>query len=418
MTRGFSLGATGFGLIAICYGFARFAFGLFLPQIEADLVLPDAVGGLIAGGSFLGYCLAIVLAAQLTERIGARAVALCAALVAALGMLGIALAPTAAWLAGAVLLAGMSTGLASPPMAAAVAAVIEPRRQDATNTLINAGTSAGVILCGPVALLLGAEWRLAYAVFACSALALALFAYFCVPDTARSRAPVTRGGPRFSITLKRLVVASLLMGAASTALWSFGSQIVAQRLSWGSAGSGLLWVVIGAAGIAGAGAGSLIARLGVDWANRLCLGALAVAIVLVGMGNMPASALLGGALFGAAYITLSGIYLVWGVAALPERPATGLTVAFLSIAIGQTLGAPADEQAEHGSRRVPVRAVGTGCRGDALDRRRNCAFEPYRLRRKRPALAGQRVTSNNRIRCGGNLPGRFQSSAYLGSKIT
>nr|WP_237141252.1 MFS transporter [Pseudomonas alcaliphila] len=208
MTRGFSLGATGFGLIAICYGFARFAFGLFLPQIEADLVLPDAVGGLIAGGSFLGYCLAIVLAAQLTERIGARAVALCAALVAALGMLGIALAPTAAWLAGAVLLAGMSTGLASPPMAAAVAAVVEPRRQDATNTLINAGTSAGVILCGPVALLLGAEWRLAYAVFACSALALALFAYFCVPDTARSQAPVTRGGPRFSITLKRLVVAS------------------------------------------------------------------------------------------------------------------------------------------------------------------------------------------------------------------
>lgn len=340
MSRRLYLGAAGFGLIAVCYGFARFAFGLFLPQIEADLVLPDAVGGLIAGGSFLGYCLAIVLAAQLTERIGARAVAVFAALVAALGMLGIALAPTAAWLAGAVLLAGMSTGLASPPMAAAVAAVIEPRRQDVTNTLINAGTSAGVILCGPVALLLGAEWRLAYAVFACSALALALFAYFCVPDTARSREPVTRGGPRFSITLKRLVVASLLMGAASTVLWSFGSQIVAQRLSWGSAGSGLLWVVIGAAGIAGAGAGSLIARLGVDWANRLCLGALAVAIVLVGMGNMPASALLGGALFGAAYITLSGIYLVWGVSALPERPATGLTIAFLSIAIGQTLGAP------------------------------------------------------------------------------
>ncbi|PIA68864.1 MFS transporter [Pseudomonas sediminis] len=340
MNRGLFFGATGFGLIAICYGFARFAFGLFLPQIEADLVLPDAVGGLIAGGSFLGYCLAIILAAQLTERIGARAVAVCAALVAALGMLGIALAPTAAWLAAAVLLAGMSTGLASPPMAAAVAAVIEPRRQDATNTLINAGTSAGVILCGPVALLLGAEWRLAYTVFACSAFALALFACICVPDTARSQGPVTKAGPLFSHTLKRLVVASLLMGAASTALWSFGSQIVAQRLSWGSAGSGLLWVVIGAAGIAGAGAGSLIARLGVDWANRLCLGALAAAITLVGMGSAPALTLLGGALFGAAYITLSGIYLVWGVAALPERPATGLTVAFLSIAIGQTLGAP------------------------------------------------------------------------------
>ena len=290
MSRSLHLGATGFGLIAVCYGFARFAFGLFLPQIEADLVLPEAVGGLIAGGSFLGYCLAIVVAAQLTERIGARAVAVCAALVAALGMLGIALAPSAAWLAAAVLLAGMSTGLASPPMAAAVAAVIEPRRQDTSNTLINAGTSGGVILSGPVALLLGAEWRLAYAVFACSALALALFASFCVPSATGSRVPADKAGPLFSVTLKRLVVASLLMGAASTALWSFGSQIVVQRLGWGSAGSGLLWVVIGAAGIAGAGAGSLIARLGVDWANRLCLGALAAAIALVGMGSMPALA--------------------------------------------------------------------------------------------------------------------------------
>lgn len=57
MSREFSLGATGFGLIAVCYGFARFAFGLFLPQIDADLALADAVGGLIAGGSFLATAL-------------------------------------------------------------------------------------------------------------------------------------------------------------------------------------------------------------------------------------------------------------------------------------------------------------------------------------------------------------------------
>lgn len=340
MSRGFYLNATGFGLIAVCYGFARFAFGLFLPQIDADLALPDAVGGLIAGGSFLGYCLAIVLAAQLTERIGARAVAIAAALVAALGMLGIALAPSAAWLAAAVLLAGMSTGLASPPMAAAVAAVIEPQRQDASNTLINAGTSAGVILCGPVALMIGGEWRLAYAVFAATACVLAVFAAFCVPHASGPREASSGGLPPLTAKLARLVGASLLMGAASTALWSFGSEIVSLRLGWQGAGAGLLWMVIGVAGIAGAGAGSLVARLGIDWANRLCLAALASAIILVGMGSAPALALLGGALFGAAYISLSGIYLVWGVAALPGRPATGLTVAFLAIAVGQTLGAP------------------------------------------------------------------------------
>lgn len=340
MTREWRLGVTGFGLIAVCYGFARFAFGLFLPQIDADLALPDTVGGLIAGGSFLGYCLAIAVAAQLTERLGARAVAFAAASIAMLGLLGVALAPSAFWLAAAVLLAGVSTGLASPPMAAAVAAIIEPQRQDGTNTLINAGTSAGVTLSGPVALMFGAEWRLAYGFFAAAACFLAVLTVLHVPRTSVPSVQAHAGTALFSATLKRLVAASLLMGAASTAVWSFGSEIVAQRLEWQSAGAGLLWVVIGAAGIAGAGAGYLVARLGIDWAHRLCLAALAAAIVLVGLAGVPALALLGGALFGAAYITLSGIYLVWGVAALSERPATGLTIAFLGIAVGQTLGAP------------------------------------------------------------------------------
>jgi MFS family permease len=232
VTREWRLGVTGFGLIAVCYGFARFAFGLFLPQIDADLALPDTVGGLIAGGSFLGYCLAIVVAAQLTERLGARAVAFAAASIAMLGLLGVALAPSAFWLAAAVLLAGVSTGLASPPMAAAVAAIIEPQRQDGTNTLINAGTSAGVTLSGPVALMFGAEWRLAYGFFAAAACFLAVLTVLHVPRTSVPSVQAHAGTALFSATLKRLVAASLLMGAASTAVWSFGSEIVAQRLEW------------------------------------------------------------------------------------------------------------------------------------------------------------------------------------------
>jgi len=68
---------------------------------------------------------------------------------------------------------------------------------------------------------------------------------------------------------------------------------------------------------------------------------MAAGIVLVGFENTtPALTLCGGALFGGAYITLSGIYLVWGVSALPERPATGLMICFLTLAVGQTAGSP------------------------------------------------------------------------------
>lgn len=345
MSPSLYLGATGFGLIAVCYGFARFAFGLFLPQIDSDLSLSSTVSGLISGGAFLGYCIAIVLSAYLTERIGARAVAVAAALVAAVGMVGIAAAPSPLLLATAVMLAGSSTGLASPPMAAAVSAIVRPNRQSATNTIINAGTGAGVVLSGPVALLMGGQWRLAFATFAACAFLMAIAATLCVPNRTKNSTNNTsksgKGFPPLTSALRRLIIASFLMGASSTALWSFGSQLVSLRLGWSSTGAGLLWIAIGAAGIAGVFAGSLIARFGLDRVHWIFLGALAAGILLVGFeSTTPALTLSGGILFGVAYIMLTGVYLVWGVSALSDRPATGLMIGFLTIAIGQTAGAP------------------------------------------------------------------------------
>lgn len=335
-----TLGATGFALIAVCYGFARFAFGLFLPQIDADLSLSSTLSGLISGGAFLGYCLAIALSAWLTERIGPRAVAIGAALVAAVGMAGIAAAPSAPWLAGAVMLAGSSTGLASPPLAAAVAAAVKPNRQNATNTLINAGTGAGVVLSGPVALMMGDQWRLAYAGFAVAAVGLAFAAALSLPRGSQAATNNTHGLPSLNGELRRLIAAAFLTGAASTAIWSFGAQLVALRLDWSSAGAGLLWIAIGAAGIAGAGAGHLIARFGMDLVHRVFLAAIAAGMLMIGItGTSAALTLGGGLLFGVAYIMLTGVYLLWGVLALPDRPATGVMIAFLALAIGQTAGA-------------------------------------------------------------------------------
>ena len=339
MSAALRIGATGFGLIAVCYGFARFAFGLFLPQIDGDLSLGPSLSGIISGGSFAGYCIAIVASAVMTERIGARAVAVGAAIVAAVGMAGIALAPSPLILAIAVVVAGSSTGLASPPMAAAVAAAVRKSRQDLTNTVINAGTSAGVALSGPIALAIAGQWRLAFGAFAAVAVVLAIAAAISIPA---SRGDKRVGSlPSMNGPVLRLIFASFLMGVASTALWSFGGQLVSQHLGWGPTGTGILWTCIGAGGIAGALAGTLIGRFGLDPVHWTFLGLMAASILAVGSGiAAPALVLTGGALFGAAYVMLTGVYLVWGTRVLPDRPAIGLMIGFLTIAVGQTAGAP------------------------------------------------------------------------------
>jgi len=340
MTKAFSIGATGFGLIAVCYGFARFAFGLFLPDIDQQLSLGATVSGVISGGSFLGYCIAIIASAVLTERIGARLVAVGASLVAAIGMIGIATAPNAIWLASAVLIAGSSTGLASPPMAAAVAAAVQKNQQNKTNATINAGTSVGVALSGPIALLMTGEWRLAFAGFAFVAVVMAMIAGFSLPAT-QTKPRQHHRWPQLDGNIWRLIIAAFLMGAASTALWSFGGKLATFRLGWQNSDVGILWIAIGSAGIAGAFSGNLVARFGLSRTHWLFLGLMSVGMFAVGFeGTSAPITFIGGALFGGAYVLLTGVYLIWGVNALPDRAATGLMIGFLMIAVGQTAGAP------------------------------------------------------------------------------
>ncbi|MDZ5696114.1 MFS transporter [Chelativorans sp. M5D2P16] len=338
--RAFGLTASGFGLIAVCYGLARFAFGLFLPAIAVDLSLSASFSGLISGGSFFGYCLAIVVSAALTERFGPRFVAGLAGCVATIGILGIASAPGGVTLAAAVLFAGMSTGLASPPLAAAVSQRVVTNLQDRANTLINAGASGGVALSAPAALILGSDWRLAFAIFVGVALIETVIIILITPRAATGSGDHPRGLPALNDDVKRLFAAAFLMGAASTAVWSFGGELTRRSLGWSSAEIGTLWLAIGLVGLTGGACGHFIQRFGLNRVQGSFLLVLAAATILVAMAQNTVMALVGGGLFGVAYMALTGVYLVWGIRAMQERPATGITIGFLAIAAGQVAGAP------------------------------------------------------------------------------
>lgn len=328
-----ALGASGFLLIATCYGLARFSFGLFLREISVDLGLSPVLAGVIASGSFAGYCLAILVSTWLTERLGPRAVVASAGLIAGTGLLAMALSVSAAMLAASVLFAGLSTGLASPPMAAAVEMAVSPKIRPLVNTVINAGTSGGVAFSGLTALALGVHWRYAFALFGVSSLAATVPALFVTPKGRSCSIPTRR--VTLSPALARLMAAAFLAGMVSTAIWSFGAVMTTETLT-----AGLFWIVVGVAGAAGALAGGFTSRWGVNATHRVFLVLMACGVALVGLSSSTVSALIGAATFGAAYVTLTGVYLVWGIMALPERPAAGLTIGFLSIAVGQIVGAP------------------------------------------------------------------------------
>ena len=78
--------APGLAMIAVTYGLARFAYGLFLPEMRQAFGLSETVLGLIGAGSYVGYCAAIIIALVFTSRTGPRFIAVVAGTVAVVGM--------------------------------------------------------------------------------------------------------------------------------------------------------------------------------------------------------------------------------------------------------------------------------------------------------------------------------------------
>jgi predicted MFS family arabinose efflux permease len=348
MTR---LVAPGLAMIAVTYGLARFAYGLFLPEMREAFDLSESVLGLIGAGSYAGYCFAVLVALVYTSRTGPRFMAVAAGAVAVVGMAAVAGAPAAWVLALGILVAGSSSGLASPPMGEAVITSIREELQDRANTLINSGTSVGVALSGPAALLLAERWRAAWATFVLIGIVVVAWNAVTIPrqpvgDGRRNEsapADVRRLSVRYLVGPRSvsLFAAATGVGFASAAYWTFSRDLVVQAGDLSVTGSTLFWTVIGVSGLAGGLAGDLVRRFGLASAFQVSLLCMAAAIgLLAAAPGMLLSAYVSAALFGSTYIMLTGIILVWSVSVFHERPSAGLGAAFLLIAVGQILGAP------------------------------------------------------------------------------
>jgi predicted MFS family arabinose efflux permease len=336
------LAAAGLAMIAVCYGLARFAYGLFVPAFAAEFGLDAATAGLIASGSYAAYGLGVVVATVATPRIGPRSVAIGAGLVATAGTALIAAAPNVTVLAAGVLIGGSSTGLASPPLAAAVTRRVAAERADRVQTVVNAGTGLGVIVSGPVALLLSTSWRLAWVVFCLLAVLVTIWTATAVPGGAGDD-PAT-AGPRASRRrpgVARLLLAAAALGAGSAAVWVFARDVVVTAGGVSPSVSTVMWIVLGAAGMAGAFAGDLVATIGL--ARAWVAGTLLLAAATAAIGLVPGSVPVifsGAAVFGAVYIALTGVLLVWGTRLYPDMPAFGVGAPFLLLALGQAVAAP------------------------------------------------------------------------------
>ena len=139
--------------------------------------------------------------------------------------------------------------------------------------------------------------------------------------------------------LRRPLVAAVVAGAGSASVWTFGRDLLTQA-GVPTGATGLLWCLLGAAGLLGGLSGHLVSRFGVRvaWPASTGLAAGAVVLLAASPGAVPVAAL---ALtcFGAAFVALSGVLIAWSTEAAPHAAAPATAVVFIGLTAGQAVGA-------------------------------------------------------------------------------
>jgi predicted MFS family arabinose efflux permease len=342
MKHNVNLLAAAFALTAVSYGLARFAFGLLLPEIRTELSLDIATTGWIGSSAFVAYCIGVCITFASNRACSPRALAFAAGLASTIGMVIITLSTSGIVLGLGVALAGLSTGLTSPPLATAVSLQCDDAHRPKANAIINAGTAAGIVFSGLASLLAFGGWRELYILFSVISGVVAVWVLYAVP-TGHER---TASKP-FSFAIFRrpgmlaLCTGSFLMGLSSTAIWTFGGSLLRDEFNFTQSDIAWIWVALGLAGVTGAMTGVFVQRLGLMRVHWVSLAGMAVGIVGLSFTSVSvAFAFISVALFGASYITSSGAFLIQGIRLLPDRPDLGLGMPFLILAAGQSAGSP------------------------------------------------------------------------------
>ncbi len=250
-----------------CLGMGRFALGMLLPSMGADLSLSYAQMGVISTGNFVGYLSGVLICGALVRRAGARTVILCGLLAVAVSMMAVGSLSLYPAIIACYFVTGMGSAFANIAVMGLVANWFAPNRRGRAAGLMVMGSGFGIMLSGTLIPFLNAAlaqsgWRYGWFILGALVLVCAAVCGSIVRNDPASmklsplgaETPGSGGSPGYPPPAAKearwTVIAHLgaiyfLFGFTYVIYTTFIVTTLVQDLGYSEIASGKLWVWLG-----------------------------------------------------------------------------------------------------------------------------------------------------------------------------
>jgi predicted MFS family arabinose efflux permease len=217
--------------------------------------------------------------------------------------------------------------------------VAAPRR-DAAWSAISSGTGWGVAVAGPLAILAGDQWRLAWSGFVVLAVASGVLAVRLAP----AHEPRQLSRPQLSWTwffcpLSRpLLISAVVVGVSSSVWWAFGVDAMREG-GLDATTARIVYAACGVASVLASFSGAAYDRLGLRTGYIGTCALLAASIGLFGLAvDEVSAASLGAVAFGVFYCAIIAAQGIWSSRVFASHPSAGLAAVNTALTVGTLLG--------------------------------------------------------------------------------
>ena len=248
-------------------GMGAFVVIGLLDPLAADFSMTTAQAGWVMTAYALAYAILSPLLVSSTGTVGRRRVIAAALAAFALAQVIMALAPDAAWVFAARILAAAGAGVVTPVAAAVAAGISAPEHRAKALSTVFIGLTLAQVFGVPagsfVAYTFG--WRAAFWIVALLALPCLWLIWARVPKGLAFQ-PVTLADLRRILGSGRLMLAVLFTASFLTAIWvvlTYLAPLLTQTMGWGRDGITLALLVFGIGAVLGNIMGGILAdRIG------------------------------------------------------------------------------------------------------------------------------------------------------------